>query len=517
LDFNRDPVYVHIDDPQKMASIKRLASQTAIYGIPTILGRFLQYAMVIPLTRIFLPPQYGIISVYYAYASFLMVVLTYGMETAFFRFSEKETDKDSVFSTGMISLLLTSASFIFLAGLFSGSISSWIGYPEHREYTLWFSWILGLDAVVAIPFARLRSQNKAAWFATLKMLNILTNVGLTLFFILFCPWAWSSHASMKPLLGLVYRPDWGIEYVFIANLAASILTLLLLLPMILRMKWRLNNKLWRKMLVYALPLLFAGLAGMVNETFDRLLLRYLLPMSKEMAEAQVGIYSACYKISILITLFVQAYRFAAEPFFFAHAKEKDSKLLYARIMDYFIISLCTVFLLTMLYLDDVILRLMIGNKFREGRGVIPILMMANIFLGVYYNLSIWYKLTGKTIWGALLSVTGAVITLALNFWWIPLGPGHLIHGYIGSAWATFICYGSMMVLAYLLGQIYYPIPYNLKKSAGYTGLALLLYAISTYINIPHPASRILLHTGLLLVFLLTAFFIEKPMPAKASD
>jgi O-antigen/teichoic acid export membrane protein len=500
-----------------MASIKRLASQTAIYGIPTILGRFLQYAMVIPLTRIFLPPQYGIISVYYAYASFLMVVLTYGMETAFFRFSEKETDKDSVFSTGMISLLLTSASFIFLAGLFSGSISSWIGYPEHREYTLWFSWILGLDAVVAIPFARLRSQNKAAWFATLKMLNILTNVGLTLFFILFCPWAWSSHASMKPLLGLVYRPDWGIEYVFIANLAASILTLLLLLPMILRMKWRLNNKLWRKMLVYALPLLFAGLAGMVNETFDRLLLRYLLPMSKEMAEAQVGIYSACYKISILITLFVQAYRFAAEPFFFAHAKEKDSKLLYARIMDYFIISLCTVFLLTMLYLDDVILRLMIGNKFREGRGVIPILMMANIFLGVYYNLSIWYKLTGKTIWGALLSVTGAVITLALNFWWIPLGPGHLIHGYIGSAWATFICYGSMMVLAYLLGQIYYPIPYNLKKSAGYTGLALLLYAISTYINIPHPASRILLHTGLLLVFLLTAFFIEKPMPAKASD
>ena len=500
-----------------MSSIKRLAGQTVIYGVPTILGRFLQYAMVIVLTRIFLPPQYGIISVYYAYASFLMVVLTYGMETAFFRFSEKESDKDSVFSTGMISLLLTSASFIFLSGVFSGSISSWIGYPEHREYTLWFSWILGLDALVAIPFARLRSQNKAAWFATVKMLNILTNVGLTLFFILFCPWAWSTYASLKPLLSLVYRPDWGIEYVFIANLAASILTLVLMLPMILRMKWRLNNELWSKMLVYALPLLFAGLAGMVNETFDRLMLRYLLPMSKEMAEAQVGIYSACYKISILITLFVQAYRFAAEPFFFAHAKEKDSKLLYARIMNYFIIALCTVFLLTMLYLDDVILRLMIGNKFREGRGVIPILMMANIFLGVYYNLSIWYKLTGKTIWGAMLSVMGAVITLALNFWWIPLGPDHLIHGYIGSAWATFICYGAMMVVAYLLGQTYYPVPYNLKKFAGYLVFALLIYFISANVHVLHLIPRLAFNTGLLLLFLLTAFFVEKPGLLKASD
>ncbi|MCX6284818.1 MAG: oligosaccharide flippase family protein [Bacteroidetes bacterium] len=499
-----------------MSSIKRLASQTAVYGIPTILGRFLQYLLVILLTRIFSKAEYGTISVFYSYASFLMVVLTYGMETAFFRFSEKEEDKDSVFSTGMISLLLTSASFIFLASLFSGTIAGWIDYPLQAKYVIWFAWILGLDALVAIPFARLRSQNKAARFATLKMINIFTNIGLTLFFIVACPYAWKHYPSVQGVLGLVYRPDWGIEYVFIANLAASIITLALLLPMLLNMRWKMHKVLWKRMLFYAFPLLFAGLAGMVNETFDRLMLRYLLPYSRELTEAQVGIYSACYKISILITLFVQAYRFAAEPFFFAHAREKDARQTYARIMDYFIIAISTVFLVTMLYLDDIFIRL-IGKDFREGKAVIPVLMLANIFLGIYYNLSIWYKLTGKTIWGAWLSLIGAVITLVLNFWWIPLSPDHLIHGYIGSAWATFICYGSMMVIAYLLGQKYYPVPYRIWKAAGYTGFALLLYLISAYLSIQHPVSRILFHTGLLFVFLLTAFLVEKPRLVKASD
>ena len=499
-----------------MSSIKRLASQTAVYGIPTILGRFLQYLLVILLTRIFSKAEYGTISVFYSYASFLMVVLTYGMETAFFRFSEKEEDKDSVFSTGMISLLLTSGSFIFLASIFSGTIAGWIDYPLQAKYVIWFAWILGLDALVAIPFARLRSQNKAARFATLKMINIFTNIGLTLFFIVACPYAWQQYPPIQGVLGLVYRPDWGIEYVFIANLAASIITLALLLPMLLNMKWKMHKELWKRMLFYAFPLLFAGLAGMVNETFDRLMLRYLLPYSREFTEAQVGIYSACYKISILITLFVQAYRFAAEPFFFAHAREKDARLTYARIMDYFIIAISTVFLVTMLYLDDIFIRL-IGKDFREGKAVIPVLMFANIFLGIYYNLSIWYKLTGKTIWGAWLSLIGAVITLALNFWWIPLSPDHFIHGYIGSAWATFICYGSMMVIAYLLGQKYYPVPYRIWKAAGYTGLALLLYLVSAYFRIPHPVFRILFHTGLLMVFLLTAFLVEKPRLSKAPD
>jgi O-antigen/teichoic acid export membrane protein len=497
-----------------MNPLKRLAGQTAIYGIPTILGRFLQYLLVILLTRVFLRNEYGVISVFYSYASFLMVILTYGMETTFFRFSETETRKDGVFSTAMLSIVLTSTAFLLLSNIFAGQLASWMEYPLHKEYVIWFAWILGLDALCSIPFARLRAQNRAKRFAAIKLINIVTNVLLTLFFLLLCPYLYSHYPGTLHdnwLFGLIYRSDWSIEYVFIANLLASILTFVLLAPEVFRMKFEFHPALWRKMLIYTWPLLFAGMAGIVNETFDRLLLRYLLP--HDISEAQVGIYSACYKISILMTLFVQAYRFAAEPFFFAQAKEKDAKLVYARIMDFFILTVSFIFLLTMLYLDDVFIKL-IGPAFRVGKNVIPILLMANLFLGVYYNLSIWYKLTAQTIWGAWLSVIGAVITLALNFWWIPLSPDHLIHGYLGSAWATFICYGSMMVISYLLGQKYFPVRYHLRKFFGYLGFSVLLYAISALITVEAAFPRIAFHTFLLLLFAGFAYLLEKPRLAK---
>jgi O-antigen/teichoic acid export membrane protein len=496
-----------------MNPLKRLAGQTAIYGIPTILGRFLQYLLVILLTRIFTRSEYGVISVFYSYASFLMVILTYGMETTFFRFSETEENKDRVFSTAMLSVGLTSIAFVFLSNLFAGKLANWMEYPFHPEYVIWFAWILGLDALSSIPFARLRAQNKAKRFATIKFINILTNIGLTLFFLLLCPYILKHYPSLRDnvLFSLIYRSDWSIEYVFIANLIASILTFVLLLPEVTGMKFEFHRELWKKMLLYTWPLLFAGMAGIVNETFDRLLLRYLLPAN--ISEAQVGIYSACYKISILMTLFVQAYRFAAEPFFFAQAKEKDAKQVYARIMDFFIITVSFIFLLTMLSLDDVFIHL-IGSKFRIGKNVIPILLLANLFLGVYYNLSIWYKLTGQTIWGAWLSLIGAVITLGLNFWWIPLSPDHLIYGYLGSAWATFICYGSMMILSYLIGHKYFRVPYNLSKFFGYLGLSILLYAISVLVPVETALLRIAFHALLLLVFAGVVWRIEKPGLAK---
>jgi O-antigen/teichoic acid export membrane protein len=263
------------------------------------------------------------------------------------------------------------------------------------------------------------------------------------------------------------------------------------------------------MLFYTFPLLFAGMAGIVNETFDRLLLRYLLP--KDIATYQVGVYAACYKISILMTIFIQAYKYAAEPFFFAQAKEKDAKLVYAKIMDYFIIVVSLIFLVTMLYLDDIIMPILVGGKgYWEGKGVIPVLMMANLFLGVYYNLSIWYKLTGKTSWGAWLSLIGAVITLVLNFWWIPLSADHLIYGYYGSAWATFICYFTMMVLSYLIGQKYFPVKYNLGKFGGYLGLSVLLFVISIIIKPDLAIIRIGFNTVLLLIFAAIVFLVEKP-------
>ena len=495
-----------------MNPFKKLAGQTAVYGVSSILGRVLGYLLVPLYTRVLPPGEYGTVSVFYAYAAFLMVMLTYGMETAFFKFNESAGDKDKekVFSTGMISLILSSLLFLVLASLFSKSIAVWIDYGSHPEYVLWFAWILVMDALSKIPFARLRAQNKAVKFVWINMTGILVNFGLNIYFILFCPYV-LRHESWSFLHGFVnifYRPGWSIEYIFISNVISCAVTLLLLIPQFTGMRWSLDKKLLRAMLIYALPLLFAGMAGIVNETFDRLLLRYLLP--KDISSYQVGIYSACYKISILMTIFIQAYRYAAEPFFFAQAKEKNAKVVYARIMDYFIITVSFIFLATMVYLDDFVMRYLIGARYWEGRVVIPILMLANLFLGVYYNLSIWYKLISKTLWGAWLSVAGAIITLVLNFWWIPLGADHLIHGYLGSAWATFICYGMMMVLSYLIGQHFFPVKYNLSKFFGYLGFSLLLYIISIYVVIDGMILRIAFHTLLLAVFAGGVFLVEKP-------
>lgn len=493
-----------------MTAIKRLAGQTAIYGIPGILGRILGYLLVPLYTRVFLPGEYGTVNVFYSYASFLMVVLTYGMETAFFRFHQLQDDKEKVFSTGMISLLFSSTVFLFLISVFGGKIASWIDYADHRNYVIWFGWILALDAVSSIPFARLRAQNKAFRFAAIRMSGILLNIVLNLFFILLCPYILkhSGESTVAEIIRFIYKPSWGIEYIFISNLISSSVVLILLIPEIAKTKWNINPALWKKMLVYAFPLLFAGMAGIVNETFDRLLLRYLLP--EDIASYQVGIYSACYKISILMTIFIQAYRYAAEPFFFAQSKEKNAKETYARIMDYFIITVSLIFLATMVYLDDFILPVLVGKNYWEGRGVIPVLMLANLFLGVYYNLSIWYKLTGQTIWGAWFSVIGAVITLILNFWWIPLSSDHPIHGYYGSAWATFICYGVMMILSYLAGRKHYPVGYNLLKFSGYLGLSVLLYAVSVLIVIDSPILRFMFHTVLIVIYLTTVVSIERP-------
>lgn len=493
-----------------MSAIRKLAGQTAIYGIPGILGRILGYLLVPLYTRVFLPGDYGTVNVFYAYASFLNVVLTYGMETAFFRFHQQETNKEKVFSTGMISLLITSTLFLLIVTVYSGRIAAWIDYPGKTNYIIWFGWILVLDAVSSIPFARLRADNRPMRFAGIKLTGILINIVLNLILIVACPYLLkhSDNQTITAAINSFYRTDWGIDYIFISNLVASSVVLLLLMPEIARTKWRIDPALWKKMLLYAFPLLFAGMAGIVNETFDRLLLRYLLPA--DIAEYQVGIYSACYKISILMTIFIQAYRYAAEPFFFAQAKEKNAKDIYAGIMDYFIIAVSVIFLGTMLYLNDFIVPILMGKDYWEGMGVIPVLMLANLFLGVYYNLSIWYKLTGKTIWGAWFSAFGAIITLTLNFWWIPLSADHLIHGYYGSAWATFICYLLMMVVSYLVGQKYFPVKYNLRKFFGYLGLSVLLYAVSTVVTVDSRILGIAFHTVLLAIFVVVVLYVEKP-------
>lgn len=495
-----------------MSAIKKLAGQTAVYGIPLILGRILNYLLTPLYTRVFMPGLFGTVSVFYSYSAFLMVVLTYGLETAFFRYSQQKEDKDKVYSTGLLSIIFTTSVFLILVLTFAGPIARFIDYEDQKKYVVWFGWILALDTLAAIPFARLRALNRPGRFARIRMTGIALNIALNLFFILLCPWILKNTGSepIKNIVTVLYRPDWNIEYIFISNLISSAVVLILLVPEIFSVRWKLDPALWKKMLIYAFPLLFAGLAGIVNETFDRLLLRYLLPMSPEDAEYQVGIYSACYKIAILMTIFIQAYRYAAEPFFFAQAKQQNAKDVYAEVMNYFIITVSLIFLGTMVYLDDFVLPILVGRAYHEGRSVIPMLMMAHLFLGVYYNLSVWYKLADKTIWGAWFSIIGAAITFALNFWWIPRSADHVLHGYYGSAWAAFICFGTMMVLSYIIGQKYYPVRYNLPKCFMFLGVALALYFVSVLIKVDNRLLSISFHTLLIIVYLGFVMIIEKP-------
>ncbi|MES2138578.1 MAG: oligosaccharide flippase family protein [Bacteroidota bacterium] len=482
-----------------MTPLKKLASQTAIYGLPTIVGRLLNYFLTPLYTYLFSPAEFGDVTSAYAYVSFLLVFLTYGMETSLFRFSQTEIEKEKVYSTALISLFVSSFTFVILTSFFANTISETLNFSGHPEYIIWFALILGCDAFSAIPFAKLREQNKAKRFAIIRSLNIAINIGLNLFFLWFCKGVHDAPQSIfKPFVDIVYNPAIGIGYIFISNLVASIITMLLLSPEIFSVKWNMDTALWKKMMKYSLPLLVAGLAGMTNETLDRVLIPLLLP--EEIAKSQNGIYGACYKIAILMTIFIQAFRFAAEPFFFSHSKEKDSKKTYADIMKYFVIICSIIFLGTMMNMQWI--QYFVGEKYREGLDVVPILLIANLFLGIFINQSIWYKLTGQTGYGAMLTIFGALITISLNIYWIPR------IGYMGSAWATLICYASMMVASYFLGNKHYPVNYDLKRILGYLGLSVTLYFISVFVRTESAGINLFLNNLMLLVFVAVVWKME---------
>ncbi len=483
-----------------MNPLKKLASQTAIYGLPTIVGRLLNYFLTPLYTYMYTTSEFGDVTSAYAYVSFLLVFLTYGMETSLFRFSQTEIEKEKVYASALISLLISSVSFVLIAFLFATPISETLKFSGHPEYIIWFAIILGCDAFSAIPFARLREQGKAKRFAIIRSLNILINIGLNLFFIWFCKGVHeSADSSFKPFVDRIYNPEIGIGYIFISNLWASVITLLLLTPEIISVKWKMDVAIWKRMMKYGLPLLIAGLAGMTNETLDRTLIPYLLP--EEIGKSQNGIYGACYKVAILMTIFIQAFRFAAEPFFFSQSKEKDSKETNAVIMKYFVIICSTIFLGTTMNLDWI--QYFVGADFRKGMDVVPILLLANLFLGIFINQSIWYKLTGQTGYGAILTIFGALITISLNFYWIPR------IGYMGSAWATLICYASMMIVSYFLGNKHYPVNYDLKRILGYLGLSLTLYFISLLIKTETASINLFFNNLLLIAFVGFVWKMEK--------
>ncbi len=446
-----------------MSLIKKLAGQTAIYGLSTIVGRLLNYLLVPIYTRVFIPEEFGKVTELYAYAGFFTVLFTYGMETAFFRFSEKNNHRPQVFSTAFLSILF---STIVLAGalvLFAPGWADILRYESNPEYIIWFALILGMDALTAIPFAALRQENKATLFALLKLINIGINIGLNVFFLILCPKFSQQFVWMES----IYNPAIGIGYIFISNLAASGITLLLLLPVILKKLFAFDTALWKQMMKYALPLLVVGFAGIINEMLDRILLKWMLPFDYDENMRLLGIYGANYKLSILIALFTQAYRYAAEPLFFSQASSHDSPQLFARMMRYFALVQGIFFLVIMLYLD--FFKNFIGAAYHEGLAVVPVLLMANIVLGIYYNVSVWYKLTDKTMSGAYISVFGAAITIVLNLLLIP------VFGYMGSAWATLLCYIAMLLVSWHLGQKHYPIAYEWRKIIAYLSAAVLLY------------------------------------------
>lgn len=481
--------------------LKKLAGQTVVYGLGTILPRFLNYFLTPILTRAFLPAEYGINSELYAYISFLNILFTYGMETTFFNFNSKLENKEEVYNTALLSLLSSSIVFGLILILFASTIGDALSTPNANypsEFITWCILIIATDAMMSIPFARLRASNKPLQFSILKLVNVIVNFGLTVFFVQFCKGAYDREEHN--FLSVLYNPEIGIGYCFLANLIANVFTLLLLSRQILPLSLSLNTGLLKEMLRYTWPLIILGLAGMVNETLDRIILKKLM-VDKSEAQVAQGVYGACYKIAILMTIFIQAFRFAAEPFFFGKAKEKDSKKTYALVMKYFVIFCLLLFLGTLMNLEWI--KYLIDEPYWNGLKVVPILLLANLCLGVVYNLSIWYKLSGKTTYGALISVAGAVVTIVINVIFVPA------YSYLACAWATLAAYGSMMALSYILGQKHFPIKYNVRAMSVYVALTLGLYLLSlTYGSMENFVLKLILNNLLIGIFVWIVYKLE---------
>lgn len=457
-----------------MSSIKQLAGQTVWYGVSSIAARFINYLLTPYLTysALISTANYGQMGAIYAAIPMFNIIFTYGMETTYFRFMRKDHDHDAVNNTSTISLLVSSillSALLWMNQHWLAKIATLQEFPMLIQLSII---IIGLDALSTIPFARLRYEGRPKLFAFIKIANILINIAFTVFFLSYCPA--KAKADPNSWAILIYKPSVNpIVYVLLANAIASFFTLAFLIKWIFPKQWKFDYRLWLTMMAYSLPMLVAGLGGMVNETFDRLMLGWWLPAADGYADQQRGIYNGCYKLSILITLFIQAFRMGAEPFFFKQAEAGNPQKTYARVMKFFVITVSIMFLVVVLFMP--VWQNFIAPKYWSGLKVVPILLLANMCLGIYYNLSIWYKLTNKTIEGAKITLIGTAITFAINYFFIPK------YSYVASAWATFFCYFSMMVISYLWGQKEYYVPYAWKKYLAYIFIALLLFFLHHFV------------------------------------
>lgn len=457
-----------------MSSIKKLAGQTMWYGVSSMAARFLFYLLTPYLTLKLSGIEYGEMSILYAAIPFLNVIFTYGIETAYFRFAARDEYKKDIYSTATISILCSTVFLTAILIFSKSSLAHLLRLENNPEFITYSALIIALDTLATLPFAKLRLDERPRKYALVRVATIVVQIAIIYFLISVCP----VLAAENPIgfIATFYKPDYGVGYIIIANLFASFFALLFLSKEFFAFEFKFNKKVWMAMMIYSMPLIIAGFGGMINETFDRLMLMWLAPVDNIAdAKTQVAIYSACYKLAILITLFIQAFRMGAEPFFFKQAEGQNPQKVYARVMKFFVITITIMFLVVAMYLD--IWKYFLSkepgelNIYWTGLKVVPILLLANMFLGIYYNLSIWYKLTLRTIAGAYITLIGAAITLMINFIFIPY------FGYMASAWATFFCYGSMMVISFTWGQKDYPIPYAWKKLVAYIIIVVLLYFI----------------------------------------
>ena len=484
-----------------MSGIKKLAGQTIWYGVSSIFGRLLNYLLTPVLTAIFLEREYGKISILFTIAALLNIIYTYGMETSYFRFASTQPES-KVYNTASTSIWFTTSIFTILLLLLVPPIAEFYELADHPEYITWIILIVGLDTLAVMPFAKLRFEGRPRKYALIRVLNIVINVGLVLFFYLLCKPAYES--SPESFLGKLYDPSVGLGYVVLANLAASAITLVLLAKELFQFRLRLNPVFWKEMMSYSWPLIIVGFGGIINETIDRLMLLKLLPGSPGENFAESGIYSANYKLAILIVLFIQAFRLGAEPFFFKQSTGENAPRTYARVMKFFVIACCLCFLGVTMFLDiwKHFMSVNTHPNYALGLKVVPILMLAKIFLGIYYNLSIWYKLKNKNLTGAAITLGGAAITVIFNWIFIP------VWGYMACAIATLLCYGFMMVTSYVLGQKYYPIPYAWKKLLAYIVISVLLFLVHYTVRTYSGDIWITHGTGVVLFFLFTFFVLQ---------
>ncbi|MNJ88885.1 Polysaccharide biosynthesis protein [compost metagenome] len=477
-----------------MNPLRKLLGQTAVYGLSSILGRTLNYLLVPLYTWFFKEPSdYGVVSQLYAFVAFLMVLLTFGMETTYFRFIQDSEDRQRIFRNSFLTVILLNIVFFFGMFFFNRGIADLLLFSDHPEYIILMCAIVVIDAISSLPLAKLRAEEKAKEFAVIQFssigVNILLNFILLFFFF---------DAE---------EPSKGVIYILVANLLSSLVKPVMLRKDFSQISLKIDPVLLKQMLVYAIPIVIAGFAGIINETIDRIMLKQMLydpanGFTAKMADAEIGIYSACYKLAMLVTILLQAYRYAAEPFFFNQMKNQDRNKLYVKLMNYFVAMVCVVFLGVSLNLD--IFKYFISTKaYWEGLHVVPVLLLANVFLGIYFNQSIWYKLTNQTKYGAYISIMGAFLTIGINYLFIPK------YGFVASAWATLIVYAFQMTVSYFWGQKHFPIKYNLRKFFLYLGMSILIYYVSTKIPYgDHGIIKFFLNNAMILLFIYIVLSVE---------